>query len=69
MSQYLPCSGFKWLNQKNQKNIDRFDVNSVSENSWYGYILEVDPEYSNKVHEVETECLWRLLWRHRFVWF
>ena len=26
MCQYLPYSGFKWLNQK---EIDRFDVNSI----------------------------------------
>ena len=26
MSQYLPYSGFKWLNQK---EIDKFDVNSI----------------------------------------
>ena len=29
MSQYLPYSGFKWLNQI---EIDRFDVNSIGEN-------------------------------------
>ena len=37
MSGYLPYSGFKWL-----KNVDNFDVNSSSENSPIGYILEVD---------------------------
>ena len=39
MSQYLPYSGFKWLKQK---EIDGFDVNSVSENSLHEYILQVD---------------------------
>ena len=39
MSQYLPCSRFKWLNQK---GIDRFDVNSVSEKDSHGYILNTD---------------------------
>ena len=29
MSQYLPYGGFKWLNQK---EIDKFDVKSISEN-------------------------------------
>ena len=48
MSQYLPYSGFKWLNRK---EIDRFDVNSVSENSLDGYILEVDLEYRDELHE------------------
>ena len=28
MSSYLPYGGFKWL-----KNIDHFDVNSISQNS------------------------------------
>ena len=40
MSGYLPYGGFKWL-----KNVDNFDVNSFSENSPIGYILEVDLEY------------------------
>ena len=39
MSKYLPCSGFKWLNQK---KIDRFDANSIEKNSSIGYILDVD---------------------------
>ena len=30
MSQYLPFSEFKWLNQK---EIDKFNVNAISENS------------------------------------
>ena len=33
MSQYLPYSGFKWLNQK---EISNFCLNSVSENSPIG---------------------------------
>ena len=33
MSQYLPYSRFKWLNQK---ETDEFDVNSVEENSPIG---------------------------------
>ena len=39
MSQHLPCSGFKWLNQK---EIDGFDVNLIGENSSDRYMLEVD---------------------------
>ena len=42
MSQYLPYSGFKWLNQK---EISNFCLNSISENSFIGYILEVNPEH------------------------
>ena len=36
MSQYLPYSGFNWLNQK---EISDFCLNSVSESSSIGYIL------------------------------
>ena len=31
MNQYFPYGGFKWLNQK---EIDKFDVDSISENSF-----------------------------------
>ena len=49
MSQYLPYSGFKWLNQK---EINRFEVNSVGKNSSIGYILEIDLEYPSKLHKM-----------------
>ena len=42
---YLPYGGFKWL-----KNADNFDLNSFSENSPIGYILEVDLEYPKELH-------------------
>ena len=42
MSQYLLYGRFKWLNQK---EIDKFVVNSIGKNSPTGYILEVDLEY------------------------
>ena len=45
MSGYLPYGGFKWL-----KNGDNFDMNSVSENSPMGYILNVDLEYPDELH-------------------
>ena len=45
ISSYLPYGGFKWL-----KNIDNFDVNSVSEKSSIGYIFEVDLEYPDELH-------------------
>ena len=40
MSGYLPYGEFKRL-----KNVDGFDVNSISEKSSIGYILEVDLEH------------------------
>ena len=51
MSQYLPHGKFKWLNRR---EIDRFDENSVDENST-GYILEVDFEYLNELHELHID--------------
>ena len=52
MSQHQPYSGFKWLNQK---EIDRFDVNSVEENSSIGYILEVDLKYPSELHQLHND--------------
>ena len=45
MSGYLPYDGFKWL-----RNVDNFDVNSISEKSPIGYILEADLNYPNELH-------------------
>ena len=52
MSDYLPYGGFKWL-----KNVDGFDVNSISEKSPIGYILEVDLEYPNELHVLHNDYL------------
>ena len=52
MSQYLPFSGFKWFNQK---EISDFCLNSISENSSIGYILEVDLEYPSELHELHND--------------
>ena len=50
MSGYLPYGGFKWL-----KNVNHFDVNSISENSSIGFILEIDLEYSGKLHKLHND--------------
>ena len=50
MSGYLPYGGFKWL-----KSVDNFGVNSISENSSIGYILEVDLEYPDKLHVLHND--------------
>ena len=52
MSQYLPYCGFKWLNQK---EIDRFNVDSIGKNSSKGYILEADLEYSSELNDVPND--------------
>ena len=50
MSSYLHYGGFKWL-----KDVDNFDVNSISKNSSTGYILKVDLEYPNKLHGLQSD--------------
>ena len=50
MSQFLSFGRFKWL-----KSVDNFDVNSVSENSPVGYILDVDLEYPEKLHKSHND--------------
>ena len=52
MSQNLSCSQFKWLNKK---EISEFCLDCISENSPIGYILEVDLEYSSKLHDSHSE--------------
>ena len=52
MSQYLAHSGFNWLNQK---EISDFCLNSISENRFVGYILEVDLEYPTELHELHDD--------------
>ena len=49
MSKYLPYCEFKSI-----KNVDNFDVNSVSSNSFDGYILEADLEYTNELHNLQN---------------
>ena len=50
MSEYHPFEGFKWL-----KNVDEFDVMSISEKSPIGYFLEVDLEYPDELHELHND--------------
>ena len=51
MSQYLPYSGFEWLNQKETTD---FCLNSVSENSLTGYILKAELEYPSELHDLHN---------------
>ena len=50
MSEYLPYEKFKWL-----KNIDEFNVTSFNEKSPIGHFLEVDLEYSDRLHELHND--------------
>ena len=50
MSGYLPYGDFKWI-----KNVHNFDVNSISENSSTGYILNIDLEYPDELHVLHND--------------
>ena len=50
MSEYLPYEGFKWL-----KNVNEFDVMSISEKSPIGYFFYVDLKYPDELHELHND--------------
>ena len=50
MREYLAYVGFMWL-----KNVDGFDVNSISTKSLIGYFLEVNLEYPDKLQELHND--------------
>ena len=52
MSQYLPTGGFKWLTEKQINNIMNKTI--LSDNK-KGYILEVDLEYPEELHELHND--------------
>ena len=50
MSEYLPDERFKWL-----KNVDEFDVMSISEKSPIWYFLQLDLKNPDKLHELHND--------------
>ena len=52
LSGYLPYGGFKW-----RKNVDNFDVNSVSGKTPIGHILEVSLECPDELHVLHNDYL------------
>ena len=50
MSEYLPYEGFTRL-----KNVDEFDVMSISEKRFAGYLLEVDLKYPDELHKLHND--------------
>ena len=50
MIEYLPYEGFEWL-----KNVDEFNVTSISEKSMIGYFLEVDLQDPDELHELQND--------------
>ena len=52
MSQYSPYCNFKWMSEK---EINKFDLASIKENSLGGYIFEVDLEYPSELHNLHND--------------
>ena len=52
MSNPLPYGEFNWLSEK---ETNKLDLDSVSENSSIGHFLEVDVEYPSKLHDSHND--------------
>ena len=52
MSEYLPYGEFRWV-----KNVNNFDVKSISEKNYTGYFLEGNLEYPDELHELRNDYL------------
>ena len=52
MIQSLPASDFKFLSEK---EINRFNLDSIDENSGTGYILECDLEYCKELYDLHSD--------------
>ena len=52
MSQYLPTSEFRWLQKEEAAGLD---VMSIADDGEKGYILEVDLEYPEELHDLHNE--------------
>ena len=52
ISQYLPCANFKWVKDINKINQRLMNIKS---NSSSGYILEVDLEYPQELHDIHND--------------
>ena len=52
MIQFMPISDLNFLPKK---EINKLDLDSISENSSIGYIVEVDLEYCRKLHEKHND--------------
>ena len=50
--QYLPINNFKWV--KNTNKIEQKLMN-IKNNSSTGYVLEVDLEYSQELHDINND--------------
>ena len=53
MRQYLPINNFKWV-----KNINKIEqkLMRIKNNCSTGYVLDVDLEYQQELHDVHNDC-------------
>ena len=52
MIQSLPVSDFKFLSEK---EINKFDLDSIDKSSSIGYILECDLDYCKELHDLHND--------------
>ena len=52
MNKYFSGGQFKWLSTD---EINKFNLNSISENSSDGYILGVDLQYPDELHDLRND--------------
>ena len=52
MNQPLPYAGFDWLSKQ---EINEIDLDSISENSTIGYLLEADLKYPSELHDSHND--------------
>ena len=50
MSEYLPYEGYEWL-----RNVNEFDVMPINKKSLTGYLLKVDLEHPDELHELHND--------------
>ena len=55
MSQPLPYAGFKWLSQTQLKQFTPKYISKFNPNSDLGFVLEVDLEYPEKLHDLHDD--------------
>ena len=56
MIQPLPVCDFKFWGEQ---EVNRFNLDSISENSEIGYILEVDLKYPKEMHDLHIDYPFR----------
>ena len=52
MSQSLPKSNFHWLESE---KVEKFNVNQIDDDNMEGYILEVDLDYPDDIHDLHND--------------